>query len=137
MTELKYDCIRCGKCCQGEQWLRNLIRPTDIERWKSLGRDDILRYICDKCHRLVDPGTGLPWTQKLCPFLETKEGITGCRIYDLRPQTCIDFPIRKCLNPECSEKLHFHNWLWNGSCEASQKFRKDLVQALEPIIRLP
>lgn len=135
---LKYECIQCGKCCKmGDAWLRNLIRPGDVKLWQELGRDDILKYVCTCCNRLIDPEKNhAPWRKKDCPFLQHENGKAKCSIHDVRPVVCREFPVRKCNNPNCSEKIHFHSWLWNAKCEASKKFRKDLVKAVESQVEI-
>ena len=134
---LSFECERCGKCCTGDAWLRNLICPSDVERWKAQGRSDILKYVCPCCHRLVNPNkSNAPWTEKICPFLEFIGSKSRCRIYEVRPQVCRQFPVRICNNSECLEKIHLHSWLWSGNCEASEKFRKDMVRALESQIEI-
>lgn len=134
---IAFECERCGKCCTGDAWLRNLIRLSDVEKWKEQGRDDILKYVCTCCNRLVDPDKGnAPWTKKNCPFLEFTDSKSRCRIYEARPHVCRNFPVRKCDNPKCSEKIHIHSWLWRGNCKASKEFRKDIIRALESQIEI-
>ncbi len=133
---ITFECRRCGKCCQGDAWLRNLLKPSDVQRWRALGREDILKYVCACCCRLVDPEKeNAPWTRKDCPFLLREEGgLTRCGIHDVRPQVCRDFPVRKCTNPECPQEFHFHDWLWQGKCEAALDFRRKIVRAVQPKI---
>jgi Fe-S-cluster containining protein len=134
---ITFECKRCGKCCQGDTWLRNLINPGDIEMWKKLGRDDILKFVCACCNRFIDPdNNNMPWKKQNCPFLEFHNGQALCRIYEVRPQTCRNFPINECENPKCPEKFHLHTWLWNGNCEAAKKFRIDMVRAIEDDIKI-
>jgi len=127
---ITFECKRCGKCCQGETWLRNLIDESDIEKWKKLNRNDILKYVC-ACSRFIDPDNKMPWKKQNCPFLEFHNGQASCRIYDVRPKICKRFPINECEDSKCSEKFHLHNWLWNGNCEASKKFKIDMVRVIE------
>ncbi len=146
----KYECVQCGICCKGDVWLRNAIRPGDVKLWQELGRDDILKYVCTCCNRLIDPEinntpcnklidpekNSAPWRKTACPFLQYENGKAKCSIHDVRPMVCREFPVRKCNKPNCSEKIHFHSWLWNGKCEASKKFRKNLVKAVESQIEI-
>ncbi len=136
-ADLSWKCQRCGSCCKGGAWLRNMVHRDDIERWRSLGREDVLKDICPCCGRLIDPDNGdEPWRKEECPFLDHRDGKAFCVIYDVRPKVCRDFPVRACSNPECPEKFHFHDWLWHGKCKAAAEFRRDLVRSLEGQIRI-
>ncbi len=132
-----FECKRCGICCSGGEWLRNLVQPSDVEKWKSQGRDDILKYICPTCNTLIDPDkSNAPWMNEKCPFLELDAGKAKCRIYEVRPQTCRLSPLVKCNNPKCSKNFHFHEWLWIAKCPASKKLRRDIEQVLESQIKI-
>ena len=134
---LIFECERCGKCCQGEGWLRNIIHPSDVDRWRELGRGDILRYVCSCCSRPVDPdNNNARWAKQSCPFLVFENGKAACRIYDVRPRSCRTFPIRRCENPQCPEEFHVHTWLWNGNCPAAKKFRTNMVRAIESQLQI-
>ena len=134
---LFFACERCGNCCKGDLWLKDIIRRDDVEKWQANGREDILKYVCPCCYRLVDPDKNCaPWRKDNCPFLEFNDGKAQCRIYEVRPQTCKEFPIRKCNNPACTEKFHLHSWLWNGNCEAAKSFKIDMVRTIESQIEI-
>ena len=130
---IAFECKRCGKCCVGDMWLRSVITQKDIDKWKQAGRHDILQYVCSGCGRVVDPeaGHGAAWKKEECPFLERHDGRAMCRIYDARPDTCVRFPLNECENPKCEEKYHFHQWVWQGNCEAAAVFRRDVIRAIE------
>jgi Fe-S-cluster containining protein len=133
---LTYECERCGKCCNGHTWLRTLIHPNDIERWKEQKREDILKYVCPHCYRFIDSEKEHePWRSAKCPFLEFEENKAVCSIYETRPEACRKFPIAECNNPDCPEKLHLHPWLMSGNCAASRKFMKEMLRVVESKIK--
>jgi Fe-S-cluster containining protein len=64
----------------------------DLERWKSEGREDILRAFRDACwggDRFMSVTTGMPIHD--CPFLDFREGSFACTIYETRPRVCRHF----------------------------------------------
>ena len=92
-------CLCCGDCCRAFGGHLNASR-TDLERWRSQGRTDLL----DRVNRLgwiwVDPETK---QLQDCPFLErTGPKTVCCGIYETRPAICRDYPTlahgRRCLH---------------------------------------
>ena len=90
------ECKRCGFCCiyyNGLLW----DVEEDIERWKSEGRDDILKYI--ESYEIngkigyfdelwINPKTGEETHR--CPFLRKvrNKPIYKCRIHETKPNHC-------------------------------------------------
>lgn len=83
-------CLRCGTCC-----MANMVAdadPDDLARWRREGRDDILRVWHDALwvgDRLLSVTTGMAIRD--CPFLDFRDGVFACTIYETRPRVCRDF----------------------------------------------
>ncbi len=97
--EGKPGCLACGECCKAFGGHLNASR-TDLERWRLLGREDILSRVIGRGWIWVDPDTKKP--EAMCPFLEkTGPENSICAIYDIRPDICRDYPTlahgRRCL----------------------------------------
>lgn len=133
---IPFDCQRCGKCCQGDSWLRKIINPTDVKKWKKMRRDDILRFVCLTCYRLVDPDNSCkPWIKENCPFLTFEDNIASCKIYDVRPEVCKEFPIVKCSNSKCDLKYHLHRFFWTGKCKTFKIMKKAIESEIESLVK--
>jgi uncharacterized protein len=85
-------CNGCGKCC--EKYGHSLqANQRDVDRWRS-DRPDILRYMDPLLGDLwLNPQTGeevqrCPWLRKM-----PREQRFKCRIYELRPDVCRDYPV--------------------------------------------
>ncbi len=88
-------CTQCGKCClkyEGDNWLGSATEA-DMLLW-LIRAPEVLDYVGGNRYDLwVSPEPGkemqrCPWLDKL-PSQETYE----CRIHDVRPEVCRDFPI--------------------------------------------
>ncbi len=78
---MSFNCKRCGYCCT---LVPRLGFFEMIKIWLKGNRNFIEKDGAGRrCIKLVDGD---------CYFLERKDGKTSCRIYDVRPQTCRDFP---------------------------------------------
>lgn len=97
-----YNCRQCGRCCQNLDY-HNEVTAEDVERWRSLGREDILERvgITRKDGREIgyriwtQPGTGQ--VADTCPFLK-KEPTSNrwqCRIHEVKPAICRNYPISR------------------------------------------
>jgi Fe-S-cluster containining protein len=89
-------CTRCGKCCLNDSYMSTLsIDRTDVARWRKQGRADILQYVWS-----ITPAVHDAWVKPdgsectRCPFVRKDAGAATykCRIYDMRPQVCRDYP---------------------------------------------
>lgn len=84
-------CNRCGRCCLNLQL--GSATEQDILIWKKK-KPEVLDYVCDCCSDLwISPVTGeemnrCPWLRKL-----PKKEQYKCRIYELRPEVCRDYPV--------------------------------------------
>ena len=89
---------RCGLCCT----LLVRLDETDISRIKKSGYDE--------AHFVEKDTKGakiLRRTNGYCRFLEIKEGIATCTIYESRPRVCREYV---CIEPgedECKLRRHY------------------------------
>jgi Fe-S-cluster containining protein len=92
-------CLCCGKCCELFGGHLNASKA-DIERWRNLGREDLLNRV-NRCGWIwVDPDTKR--LEETCPFLRRTEPETAhCAIHDVKPDICRAYPTlahgRRCL----------------------------------------
>lgn len=106
MKKVKFECKRCGDCCQRDWDLR--LDFETITQWMRERRDDLLRHvvfhprflfhpeysdyqpvlIIDNGHIMFgDRG------RHVCPFLVKKpNGKTLCKIHSVKPLVCREFP---------------------------------------------
>jgi Fe-S-cluster containining protein len=94
-----HQCLCCGQCCEAFGGHLNA-SSVDLERWRRLGRDDLLRRVSAVGWIWIDPETGL--LERSCPFLQrTGPDRQVCTINDLKPDICRDYPTlahgRRCL----------------------------------------
>lgn len=89
LTDDTHHCRCCGRCCETfgghlHAW------ESDLARWRSEGRDDLLAMVNDLGWIWCDPATG----EKLerCPFLQRDGELWICTIHETRPQICRDYP---------------------------------------------
>jgi Fe-S-cluster containining protein len=108
--EKEEECLRCGRCCR-YGWSVNA-RRSDLLRWLSEGRKDILRFFeaylmngeyvnCSSLSKpeeayqvlwtdMIDPTTEDYYTD--CPFLtEMDNNQYACSIQDTKPEICTRF----------------------------------------------
>jgi len=93
---------RCGLCCT----LLVRLGAADISkikaRIKNLGFDEA--YFVDKDTK---GAAILRRTNGYCRFLEIKEGIATCTIYDSRPKVCREYTCIKPGEEECTLQRHY------------------------------
>jgi Fe-S-cluster containining protein len=104
-----FRCKQCGRCCVDlHDAYQASASDEDIELWTAQGRDDILQWVSfipvgkdesGKMHYVYDiwisPGTGedvdrCPWLRRL-----PKRDMYVCRIHEVKPQVCRDYPISR------------------------------------------
>jgi Fe-S-cluster containining protein len=109
MPPAGFRCKQCGRCCLDLcDAYQASASDEDIELWTARGREDILRWVSfipvgkdesGKLHYVYDiwisPRTGdyvdrCPWLRKL-----PKKDQYVCRIHEVKPQLCRDFPISR------------------------------------------
>jgi Fe-S-cluster containining protein len=87
VPEEQFDCLTCGACCF-QRAGTILVEPTDLVRWRRLGREDILSRL-EPGHfgqmAFAMDGRGA------CVHHGTPAEPHACRIYDVRSETCIRF----------------------------------------------
>jgi Fe-S-cluster containining protein len=85
-----HGCLCCGDCC--EQFGGHLhASKADLERWRRLGRTDLLRRVSGIGWIWLDPETGA--LEERCPFLErVGPDRRVCAIQDVKPDMCRDYP---------------------------------------------
>lgn len=97
-----FSCRQCGNCCRSLDY-HNELTETDISRWKTLGRHDILNWVEVINHNGADEQYRIwvsPKTHRLtetCPFLK-KEPTSNrwqCLIHDVKPGICRQYPISR------------------------------------------
>ncbi|NIQ94442.1 MAG: YkgJ family cysteine cluster protein [Desulfuromonadales bacterium] len=90
LTTPKDNCLACGECCRQFSWHLKA-SENDLERWRRLGRNDLLERVNRLGWIWVDPVTAerLP----VCPFLEEIEPDTAiCSIHAIKPDICRAYP---------------------------------------------
>lgn len=94
-----FSCKQCGNCCLNLDGYYTCATKNDIRMWEENGRNDILRWVDKVGDGIYDiwinPRTGddvsrCPWLRKL-PQHEKYI----CRIHDMKPEVCKDYPISK------------------------------------------
>lgn len=92
-------CLACGRCCDlfGGHLQAS---KADLERWRTLGRDDLLQYVNRLGWIWIDPASGKPLTR--CPHLLRRDDeTTVCAIHEVKPEICRAYPTlahgRRCL----------------------------------------
>jgi len=93
------QCACCGNCCELFGGHLNASRP-DLERWRRLGREDLLNRVNRLGWIWVDPQTGQ--REKRCPFLRRLSSDQAvCSIQEIKPDICRAYPTlahgRRCL----------------------------------------
>lgn len=93
-------CLCCGECCESFGGHLNA-SSADLERWRSQGREDLLRRVNRLGWIWVDPETGR--LEERCPFILRLDGDTAiCGIQQTKPDICRDYPTlahgRRCLH---------------------------------------
>lgn len=90
----KFECKQCGNCCLNlYDAYQTTATKRDYNKWKKLGRDDILFWVDpDDLDIWISPRTNeyverCPWLRKV-----PRENRYTCRIYDLRPKHCREYP---------------------------------------------
>ncbi len=83
-------CFGCGECCESFGGHLRASKP-DLERWRRLGRKDLLSRVNRLGWIWTDPRTGRP--EKKCPFLErTAPDAAHCGIHEIKPDICRAYP---------------------------------------------
>ncbi|MBN1385434.1 YkgJ family cysteine cluster protein [Candidatus Woesearchaeota archaeon] len=86
LTKKGFFCIRCGKCC------RYSVTISILERWRIQKRFPGLRFWSPERHWWQ---SSIRMKDGRCVFLEEKNGLYSCRIFDIRPKICRQYPFFK------------------------------------------
>jgi Fe-S-cluster containining protein len=97
-----FECRQCGNCCRSLDY-RHEVDAGDVEKWRSLGRDDILKWVDTVAHKDEIAGYRVwvvPGTRRLaptCPFLKEEPATKrwGCSIHDAKPLICRSYPVNR------------------------------------------
>ncbi len=83
-------CLQCGQCCEAFGGHLPASRA-DLERWRRLGREDLLARVSPAGYLWIDPSTG--HIETACPHLRRSGPQRAtCAINDVKPDTCRDYP---------------------------------------------
>lgn len=93
------SCLCCGRCCESFGGHLHASRA-DVERWRRLGRADLLARVSAIGWIWIDPERGV--LEDRCPFLRrTGPDSAVCDIHEIKPDMCRDYPTlaheRRCL----------------------------------------
>ena len=99
-----FNCTRCGKCCSHGSFMGSMwADEEDLQRWEEADRQDILAtafiFSWGDGIRTADlwfnSKTGEEVLSGRCPWLrkQRKKDIWDCRIHELRPNTCRNYPV--------------------------------------------
>lgn len=83
-------CLACGKCCE---YFGSNLRATsaDIDRWRALGRNDLLARVNRLGWIWTDPETGKFFDP--CPYLASDpDGTSKCAVHEVKPDMCRAYP---------------------------------------------
>lgn len=82
------DCLTCGVCCTGRPGTV-LVEADDVERWRQLGRSDLVDALVPGHFGLA----ALPSDASgRCLYQGTAESVAACSIYAVRPAVCAAVP---------------------------------------------
>jgi Fe-S-cluster containining protein len=94
-----YRCRQCGDCCRRLDY-RHQITAEDVQRWRQLGRTDILEWVREDRGADGEPVYSIwrePGTARyadVCPWLKNLPGTAKwiCAIHDVKPEICRQYP---------------------------------------------
>ena len=97
-------CTRCGKCCTKKSYIETMTAtPEDIAKWWALGRNDILKWVEPWRYPKGNGWSAMTFNmfvdaagrqRSKCPFFKVdKEGCGGCKIHDVSPASCSQYPV--------------------------------------------
>jgi Fe-S-cluster containining protein len=97
-----FTCKQCGQCCLSLDY-QDQLNEEDVEKWRRLGRSDILEWVGVfkdkdgvKTYRIwMTPG-GRELSDK-CPFLvkDPSSKRWKCRIHAIKPGICRQYPVSR------------------------------------------
>jgi Fe-S-cluster containining protein len=98
-----FECRQCGRCCRNLDY-HNELTAEDVDRWNTLGRKDILKWVGifktgeweKTTYRIwITPGTRE--LTEICPFLKKvpTENRWICGIHEVKPSICRNYPVSR------------------------------------------
>lgn len=97
-------CLSCGKCCEAFGGHLQASKA-DLQRWKNLERQDLLKRVNRLGWIWTDPETGRHYDR--CPFLkQVDEKTAHCGIHEVKPDICKAYPTLA-HNRCCMRGIHF------------------------------
>lgn len=96
-----FQCRQCGRCCRTLDY-HNEITPEDVQRWRDLGRKEILDWVGvnkvkgQPTYRIwIHPASGK--LASPCPFLKvhSSSNRVSCRIHESKPAICRSYPMSR------------------------------------------
>jgi len=87
----QFECQRCGRCCAHPGYFTPESLETAAE-YLGIGKDDFYRRFCsaDPESRTIAPKKG---GDGFCVLMEKGDGVTACRIHDVKPDVCRHSPL--------------------------------------------
>ena len=83
------DCLGCGVCCVGRPGTV-LLEEHDIERWRQLGRQDLIDALVPG--HFSRPALPSDETGR-CAYQGTAWSRAACSVYAIRPSVCAEVPV--------------------------------------------
>ncbi len=88
-----FHCVRCGNCCRWSGYVRlGVGEPDAIAEFLGIPVADFI----DRHTRLVADRSGLSLLENAdgsCPFLDMTADGAACRIQQVKPRQCRNFPL--------------------------------------------
>ncbi|MFW6456755.1 MAG: YkgJ family cysteine cluster protein [Planctomycetota bacterium] len=99
---LRFSCTQCGDCCRGEPgfvWVKRDELPIMADHLNI----SVQRFLKRYCRQVMDRISLIEYANGDCVFYSSE----GCKVYDVRPAQCRQFPFWKHImaSPEEWEKL--------------------------------
>lgn len=90
-----FSCRQCGRCCRSTFGATLRATWEDVLRWREQKREDILRHAYVFENLGADLWVDAKTQERLysCPFFETRNGRSLCRIHNTKPKICREFPL--------------------------------------------
>ena len=87
----QFECQKCGRCCAHPGYFTPESLETAAE-YLGIGKDDFYRRFCsaDPESRTIAPKKG---GDGFCVLMEKGDGVTACRIHDVKPDVCRHSPL--------------------------------------------
>ena len=111
-----FECKRCGNCCRWPGYVR--ISAAEADAIADFLQIPVGDFIAD-CTRLTADRSGLSLLENpdgSCPYLIDSPAGPSCQLQEVKPQQCLDFPL----------KWNFPNW--QQECAGGAEMLKNVEQ---------